>query len=299
MTPYGAQSMVEPLARVLVKTPQAAFRSQVFCDAQWASYGYTSAPSWESAVHEYAHFLELLRAHVPAIEFLEYSSETGLDSLYTHDPIKMTEAGAILLNPSKVLRQSEPAAVNQFLAQHGIPVLGAIHDPGYMEGGDVVWIDERTLALGRGYRTNDEGIAQFQQLVRHLVDEVIVVPLPHGDGPNSCLHLMSLISLVDRDLAVVYSRYLPVFFRDWLLARGIDLIEVSDREYETLGTNVLAVAPRQCIMLKGNPDTKRALQLCGATVWEYEGLEISLKGTGGPTCLTAPLWRHNEQNGRV
>ncbi|PSR23903.1 MAG: amidinotransferase [Sulfobacillus acidophilus] len=292
-TAYGVQSMVDPLARVLLKSPQAAFRNQPYCDSEWVRYGYREAPLYNRAEQEFSRFVDILAQHVPSIEFLEELPETGLDSLYTHDAVKVTRDGAILLNPAKPLRKGEPEAVRQFLSTHNIPVVGSIQSPGHMEGGDVVWIDERTVALGRGYRTNDDGVTQFRQLVRHLVDEVVIVPLPHAEGPDHCLHLMSLISLVDRDLAVVYSRYLPVFFREWLMARGIELIEVSDAEYESLGTNVLALAPRQCLILTGNPQTKQALQSRGATVWDYEGLEISLKGTGGPTCLTAPLWRHN------
>jgi N-dimethylarginine dimethylaminohydrolase len=160
-----------------------------------------------------------------------------------------------------------------------------------MEGGDVLWLDERTLAVGRGYRTNAEGIRQFRALTAGMVERVIEVPLPHADGSEACLHLMSLISLIDRDLAVVYSRYLPVFFRQILIDMGIELIEVSDDEYERLGANVLALAPRLCLYPAGNPATLEKMTRAGARVFTYPAEEISLKGTGGPTCLTCPVLR--------
>jgi N-dimethylarginine dimethylaminohydrolase len=191
----------------------------------------------------------------------------------------------------KVLRRGEPTAIGEFLPQLGVPILGAITGEGRLEGGDVVWLDEHTLAVGRGYRTNDEGIRQLRRLTADLVDEFIVVPLPHWQGPNDVLHLMSLISPIDHKLALVYSRLLPVPFREWLLARGIKLLEVPEAEYESMGCNVLAVAPRRCIMLSGNPQTRAMLVNEGIEVWEYEGEEISRKGAGGPTCLTRPIWR--------
>ncbi len=172
----------------------------------------------------------------------------------------------------------------------GIGVLGTILSPGRIEGGDVAWIDERTLAVGRGYRTNDEGIRQLCALVGPDVD-VLVVPLPHWRGPGDVFHLMSILSPVDRDLAVVYSPLMPVPFRESLLERGFSFVEVPDEEFDTMGTNVLAIAPRRCVMVRGNPTTKRRLEDAGAEVTEYDGTEISLKGGGGPTCLTRPLLR--------
>jgi N-dimethylarginine dimethylaminohydrolase len=155
----------------------------------------------------------------------------------------------------------------------------------------VVWLDARTVAVGRGHRTNDEGIRQLRALLGEAIDELIIVPLPHWRGPADVFHLMSMLSPVDRDLAVVYSPLMPVQFRERLLDRGVELVEVPDREFDTMGTNVLALAPRISVMLAGNPRTRAALERAGATVFEYEGNEISLKGGGGPTCLTRPLAR--------
>jgi N-dimethylarginine dimethylaminohydrolase len=169
-------------------------------------------------------------------------------------------------------------------------VAGSIEPPGRIEGGDVVWLDARTVAVGRGYRTNAEGVRQFRALLGPQVD-VIEVPLPHWKGPGDVMHLMSLISPVDRDLAVVYSPLLPVPFHEQLLARGIGRVDTPDAEFDSMATNVLALAPRHCVMLAGNPRTRAALERAGATVVEYTGVEISVKGAGGPTCLTRPLVR--------
>ncbi len=288
--PFGCQSEIGEIKHLLLKHPQQAFINDANIFHQWEALNYFGAPDFEKALQEYEQFVNLLRQHIPAISFLPSSDHTGLDSIYVHDPLLVTNKGAILCNMGKALRRGEPAAIGDFLHELGVPILGAITGEGRLEGGDVVWIDERTLAVGRGYRTNDEGIRQLRELTADLVDEVVVVPLPHWQGPNDVLHLMSLISPIDYDLALVYSKLLPVPFREWLLARGIKLLEVADSEYDSMGCNVLAVAPRKCIMLAGNPRTKALLANEGVEVWEYEGEEISRKGAGGPTCLTRPIW---------
>jgi N-dimethylarginine dimethylaminohydrolase len=214
-----------------------------------------------------------------------------LDSIYAHDPLVVSNKGAILCNMGKVARQHEPAAMARYLEQVGVPILGAITGSGRLEGGDVCWLDDRTVAVGEGYRTNAEGIRQLRALLGDAVDEVIPVPLPHWTGPDDCLHLLSFISPVDHDLAVVYSRMMPVPFRQMLLARDIQLVEVPDEEYDSMACNVLAVAPRQCIMLSDNPVTQQRLEAAGATVLTFEGKDLCLKGGGGPTCLTRPIIR--------
>jgi N-dimethylarginine dimethylaminohydrolase len=288
---FGGQSEVGTIKRLLLKSPQQAFVSEENIDAQWRELNYAGAPNFAKAQREYERFVDLLKQHHPEIEFLPQNEATGLDSIYVHDPALITNRGAILCNMGKAQRRGEPAAMGDFFSKIGVPILGVISGAGTLEGGDVIWIDQRTLAVGRGYRTNDDGIRQLQQLLKGLVDEVVVVPLPHWRGPDEVLHLMSLISPIDVDLALVYSKLLPVPFREWLLARGFKLIEVPDEEYESMGCNVLAVAPRKCIMLSGNPRTKALLVSEGVEVWEYVGEEISRKGAGGPTCLTRPIWR--------
>jgi N-dimethylarginine dimethylaminohydrolase len=213
-----------------------------------------------------------------------------LDSIYVRDASIVTPRGAVLCRMGKTDRQDEPAAQRRLFDELGVPVAGAIEAPGSLEGGDVVWFDARTVAVGRGYRTNDEGIRQLRAMVGDHV-EVVVVPLPHFRGPTDVFHLMSIISPVDRDLAAVYSPLMPIPFREWLVRRGIGLVEVPDAEFESMGANVLAVGPRRAVLLEGNPITRARLEDAGVEVWTYAGSDISLKGGGGPTCLTRPLVR--------
>jgi N-dimethylarginine dimethylaminohydrolase len=172
----------------------------------------------------------------------------------------------------------------------GLPIAGRIEGEGRLEGGDLLWFDERTCAVARGYRTNDEGIRQLKALLGSGV-EVVTVPLPHYRGPEDVFHLMSIISPLDADLALVHSPLMPVPFREWLLGRGIELVEVAEEELDTLGCNALALAPRRCLTAAGNPQTRARLEAAGCEVLTYAAEEISLKGQGGPTCLTRPLVR--------
>ena len=276
---------------ILIKRPEDAFVSRENIDAQWQALNYSSAPDFDKAVKEYDNFVSLLERVVPDVLYLPRDDKLGLDSIYARDALLATRKGIILCNMGKEARQGEPDADAEFLSGEGFPVLGAITGEGRIEGGDLIWLDDRTLAVGRGYRTNDEGIRQLAALTADLVDEVMAVPLPHWSGPAGVFHLMSMISPVDADLAVVYARLLPIPFREWLVERGMKFVEVPDEEYATMACNVLAVAPRKCLMLSGNPLTKQRLEDAGAEVWEYDGSEISLKGAGGPTCLTRPLIR--------
>jgi len=291
MNVIGCQSMYAPLRRVLLKHPRQAFLNQGSLDQQWQSLNYHGCPDFENAVREYDRFVELLNQFKPQIHFAPAAENTGLDSLYVHDPLVITERGVILGNMGKSARLSEPFAAGKYLAELGLPLLGRITGNGRLESGDLLWLDERSLALGQGFRSNAEGLRQLRELLGDLVDEILPVSLPYWTGPQDCLHLLSLISIVDQDLAVVYSPLLPVPFRERLLERGFQLLEVPDAEFETLGCNVLAVGPRQCIMLNGNPQTLLRLEQAGAEVWTITGDEICLKGTGGPTSLTRPILR--------
>ena len=287
----GCQSEVGTIKRLLLKHPSEAFIDSENIDTQWADLNYLGPPDYNRAVSEFEEFVEMLERHVEEIQYLPQKDKTGMDSIYVHDPVVMTIAGAVLCNMGKVQRRGEPDALEEFLAALDIPILGSITDQGRLEGGDVVLFDKNTLAVAEGYRTNQEGIKQLKELTGEIITDFQIVPLPHWQGPNDVLHLMSIISPVDHDLAVVYSRLMPVPFREWLIRRGIKLVEVPDMEFETMGCNVLAVSPRKCFVLKGNPRTRRLLEDEGVEVWEYEGEEISKKGAGGPTCLTRPLWR--------
>jgi len=288
---FGCQSEIGTIKRLLLKHPSEAFISDENIDTQWMDLNYLGSPDYNRAVSEFEGFVELLEKHVLEIHYLPQKDQAGLDSIYVHDPVIMTSGGAVLCNMGKEQRRGEPAAMEEFLTGLDIPILGSITGEGRLEGGDVVLFDKNTLAVAEGYRTNREGIRQLQDLTKEFISDFQIVPLPHWQGPDDVLHLMSIISPVDHDLAVVYSRLMPVPFREWLIRRGIKLVEVPDTEFETMGCNVLAVSLRKCIVLSGNPRTRHLLEEEGVEVWEYEGEEISKKGAGGPTCLTCPLWR--------
>ncbi len=288
---YGCQSMVKKVKTILLKRPEDAFISQENLNSKWEAFNYMGCPDFDKTVKEYNVFEQHIKDNVENVLYLPKDERAGLDSIYTHDPVKVTKKGAIYFPMGKELRASEYKATREFLEAKGIPTLGEIKPPGKMEGGDVLWIDESTVAIGRGYRTNDEGIRQFKDLTKDFIDEYIIVPMPHAEGEEACLHLMSIISFVDLDKAVVYSKYMPVFFREFLLERGITLIEGDDDEYDYLGTNLLALEPGKVILIEGCPKIKKALEELGVEVLTYEGKEVSYRGTGGPTCLSSPIYR--------
>jgi len=287
----GGQSDVGKLRRVAVKHARDAFGDAVAVDRQWRDLRYLARPDVTAAWAEYEHFLALLEAAGVDTLRLPPDHTVGLDSLYARDVSIVCDRGVILCNMGKPQRRTEPAAQEAAFRAAGIPIWGRITGDGTVEGGDVCWIDERTLAVGRGYRTNDAGIRQLRELVRGCVDEVVVVPLPHWRGPEDVFHLMSIVSPIDRHLFLVYAPLIPVPFREALLARGIELVEVAEPEFQTLGCNVLALAPREVLMVTGNRETRARLERAGVTVREFAGREICLKGGGGPTCLTRPLTR--------
>ena len=287
----GGQSEVGKLRRVAVKHARDAFGDAVAVDRQWRDLRYLARPDVTAAWAEYEHFLALLEAAGVDTLRLPPDHTVGLDSLYARDVSIVCDRGVILCNMGKPQRRTEPAAQEAAFRAAGIPIWGRITGDGTVEGGDVCWIDERTLAVGRGYRTNDAGIRQLRELVRGCVDEVVVVPLPHWRGPEDVFHLMSIVSPIDRHLFLVYAPLIPVPFREALLARGIELVEVAEPEFQTLGCNVLALAPREVLMVTGNRETRARLERTGVTVREFAGRELCLKGGGGPTCLTRPLTR--------
>jgi N-dimethylarginine dimethylaminohydrolase len=288
---YGIRSEVGRIDSILIKHPKDAFISQEQVDGQWKDLNYTGRPDYHQALKEYESFVDILAQDVSEIHYLPRNDTVGLDSLYARDAIVMTPAGAILCNMGKDARRCEPTATGERLRELGIPILGSITEEGKLEGGDLIWLDGKTLVVGQGYRTNDEGIRQLRELTIDVIDDLVIVPLPHWKGPEDVFHLMSIISPVDHDLAVVYSRLMPVPFREFLLERGIKLLDVPDEEYDSMACNILALAPRKCLIIAGNPRTKRLLEIEGVEVFEYQGEEISKKGAGGPTCLTRPLLR--------
>jgi N-dimethylarginine dimethylaminohydrolase len=291
MNAVGCQSEVAPIRRLVVKSPTEAFVDERRIETQWRDLRYTARPDLKRAAAEHERFVEKLRGPEIEIIFLPRDEEAGLDSIYVRDATVVSNRGAILCSMGKPQRRGEPQASASAFEKVGVPIAGRIEGTGRLEGGDVVFLDERTVAVGEGYRTNAEGIRQLRAILGDGVDEVVPVPLPHWNGPDDVLHLMSLLSPLDLDLALVHSRLLPAPFRQWLLARGIELVEVPEEEFVTMGCNVLSTAPGRCLMLEGNPKTRRLLERTGCEVSVYEGKEISTKGSGGPTCLTRPILR--------
>jgi dimethylargininase len=214
-----------------------------------------------------------------------------IDAIYAYDTTLMTDVGVIMLRPGKELRRREPDAVEADLVANGVAIAERMQAPGSAEGGDMFWLDERTLLVGRGYRTDDHGIGQLRGWLEPLGVEVVVFDLPHAQGPEACMHLMTFISPLDLDLALVFAPLVPVRLMELLNDRGVELVEVPAEELSTQGPNVLALGPREVLALEGNPQTRRRLEAAGVHVRTYVGTEISLKGDGGPTCLTRPLVR--------
>ena len=288
---YGCQSMVNPIRRILIKHARDGFKNQSELNNLASKLNYLETPNFSKSISDYDQFVKLLESFNIEIHYLPHDINTTPDSIYTHDPCIVSNKGVILCSMGKDDRRSEVPAIESYFNSLDIPILGKIKRPGNLEGGDVIWINERSVAVGEGYRSNSEGIIQLKSILSDLVDNVISVPLPHWTGPLDCLHLMSLLSPIDKDLFLVYSRLLPVPFLKYLSLLKIKLIHVPDNEYDSMGCNVLAVAPKKVIMLEGNPETKKMLEKNKVEVFCYDGSEISLKGAGGPTCLTRPFLR--------
>lgn len=279
------------LKSIVIKPAQAAFVSDKHIDNQWKALNFLSKPNLEIAKQEYQVFEKLITNTGASIIQLEQDDSVTMDSIYCRDAAIATDFGIIILNMGKDARKPEPAAEQRAFVKHGFSILGSIHAPGTLEGGDVAWLDEQTLAVGHTYRTNLEGIAQLKALLQPKGIQIRVAEMPHYKGPSDVFHLMSVLSPVDKDLAVVYSPLMPIAFRNELLDRGFQFVEVPDSEWDSMGCNVLALAPREVVMVNGNPKTREQLIEAGCTVHEYNGQEISVKGGGGPTCLTRPIDR--------
>jgi len=285
------QSEYGELKSLLLKHPRDAFLSAEYLESHWQNLNYLSKPDYNKAIEEYEKFIEIFTSYSIEVQFLAQDDSTGMDSIYVRDAAITTNEGILICNMGKEQRNREPNRQLQHYLQHGHSVLGTFQNDATIEGGDVAWLNESVLAVARGYRTNDEGINQLKQFIQNTAEEVVVMDSPHYKGPSDVFHLMSVLSPVDKDLAVVYSPLMTVPFRERLISMGIKFVEVPDEEFDSLGSNVLAIAPRVCVMVKGNPITKSRLENAGVQVIEFNGDEISLKGSGGPTCLTRPLVR--------
>jgi N-dimethylarginine dimethylaminohydrolase len=289
---FTCHSETGKIKSLFIKNVRKAFINDAHIEAYWKDLNYIGKPDFNNALTEYASFQSALEIHNAEIFYFPEDPAVNMDSIYCRDASIPTNKGMIICNMGKAARMNEPLAEKKAFLANGIPVLGTITTPGTLEGGDVAWLDEHILAVGRTYRTNQEGIEQLTSLLQPLDVEVITVPLPHFKGPEDVFHLMSVLSPVDTDLAVVYSPLMPIVFRDFLLERGYHLVEVPAEEFESMGCNVLAIAPRECLVVDGNPKTKAALEIAGCKVTVYKGNDISVKGGGGPTCLTRPINRY-------
>ncbi len=274
---FGGQTMVEPLRRVLVRRPPAD-------TSDWRRFGWREQPDPARLAAEHERFAELLEETGAEVVV---ARPTTLDAIYTFDPAIVSDAGAVLLRPGKPERADEVDALAEELESAGVAVAAQLEAPTFAEGGDTAWLDERTFLVGRGYRTNQAGI---EALERILAVETLAFDLPHFHGPGEVMHLLSLFSPLDRDLVVAYPPLMPVRLVQLFEERGIEIVEVPDDEFATMGSNVLALGPRRALMLEHDVETRRRLERAGVDVTVYRGVELS-KGDGGPTCLTRPLLR--------
>ena len=274
-----------------IKPVKNGFVDQKLINSQWEELNYLDKPNFGKALQEYEGFKANFKALGTQLKQFGSNDFVKIDSVYCRDASIATDHGMIICNMGKGGRINEPMSHTEAFLAEGIPILGKIQAPGTLEGGDVAWLDEKTLAVGHTYRTNYKGIDQLKALLEPKGIEVIVAELPHYKGPSDVFHLMSILSPVDKDLAVVYSPLMPINFRNLLIERGFEFIEVPDDEFEAMGCNVLAMAPRKCLMVSGNPVTQARLIAAGCEVNTYDGQEISYKGGGGPTCLTRPVFR--------
>jgi len=279
------------LETLYLKSAESSFYSEKQLSNQWEELQFISKPNFNVSLKEYEKFQLFLANKNIELSFFPEDKKTWIDSIYCRDASIATDFGMIICNMGKKGRLYEPKAQLEAYQKNDKDILGEIKFPGTLEGGDVAWLDLNTLAVGHTYRTNEEGIRQLKSLLEPKGIEVIVVELPHYKGKEDVFHLMSILSPVDKNLAVVYSPLMPIKFRNELLQRGIQLIDVPDGEFESMGCNVLAVGPRDCLMVDGNPITKKLLENAGCQVFSYKGHEISVKGGGGPTCLTRPMER--------
>ena len=284
-----AQTETGALERCLLMHPEVAWVDQSRVDAGWRDLGFTGRPDLARAIDQYDRFVELLTADGAVPQWARPHDGLTLDAIYVRDASVVSDRGVVLCRMGKSARAREPRAQGREFERLGVPVLGRIRGEGRLEGGDVVWLDRTTLLVGLGYRTNADGARQLAELLGPSTD-VHTYDLPHWRGPGDVFHLMSVLSPVADDLALVYSPLMPARLRTDLRDRGVDLVEVPDEEL-AMGPNGVAIAPRRVLLEAANVETRRRLEAAGVEVLPYDGSEISRKGLGGPTCLTRPLVR--------
>jgi dimethylargininase len=280
---YGVTSMIAPLERVLVRRPATS--------GDWAGAGWRT-PDPAALERQHDTFCALLAELGARVEIAD--ALPGLvDAVYMHDPLVVSARGAVPLRMAKPVRSSEPEHAAEELERLGVPVLGRLQAPAYADGGDRFWIDPQTVAIGLSYRTNRAGAAALGEFLAREGVRVETYDLPADRGPGSVLHLQSFISAITDDLCVIFEPLAPVRLLQDLRERGVDWIAIDENSYEAMGCNVLAVRPGVVVVCDGAPAVRRALEARGVEVHAYDGSDLSLKGDGGPTCLTAPLLRRD------
>lgn len=279
---WSTPDMVSKLEHVLVRTPTTV--GNFVADAQWRE------PDRDALVREHSEFVNLLSSLGCTVHTAQ-AVDGLVDAVYMHDPMIMTPHGAILLQMGKRVRQPEPAQIRKDLERIGVPILGELTGSAIADGGDKVWLDAKTLLIGHGYRTNAEGIAQIRKMLAPYGVEVHAFDLPHFQGPDAVLHLMSVLSPISQDKAVVYEPLAPIRLLEFLKSRNITWLTVNDTEVHTQGANILTVEPNVVVLAAGNPEIEGKLRKSGVTVHIFNGANVAVKGDGGPTCLTAPLLR--------
>lgn len=291
MKNYGGQSMGGILLKVLLCSPAAAGWNVPARAAQWQELGFLHAPDFLAAQKEHDALVNALAGGGVEVCFLSDAAPLVLDAVYAHDASFMTDSGAICLRMGKPQRANEPACHRTWYESAGIPVSGEIQAPGTVEAGDIVWLNPATLLVGRGYRTNTSGIEKLRSLLPAHNITVLAAPLPHGNGPETCLHLMSLLSILDERTVLVDLPWLAVETLELLRHRGFRFIEIDHAERSSLACNVLALGNGTLLAFEENRSTNRRLREAGFRVLTFPGSEIGINGGGGPTCLTRPILR--------
>lgn len=289
MNTFGANAMNAPLRNVIMRKPDQVMRH---ANAKDWHYGPTFNP--EKAVQQHAVFTDMISQSGAAIHWLPDVADGLSDSIFTRDPSIITSAGAVILNMGKALRVAEPNLHSALLTELGVPIIGTIAAPGTVEGGDTIWLDSKTIIVGRGIRTNQSGIDQLSAILKPHGISVMSFDLPLWDGEAACLHLMSMISPLADDLYLVHTPLMPVALYQLLKARDIQMIVAPAEEFTAsngLSLNVLPTSPRKVIMVAGFPKTTAAMEAAGCVVDIFEADALCIACEGGPTCLTGPIWR--------
>jgi N-dimethylarginine dimethylaminohydrolase len=283
--------MVGALERVMVCSPRTAGWSQPDRTAQWQELGFQHAPDFEQAQAQHESLCRELKSAGAEILEMPAAPDLSLDAVYAHDASLPTDHGLIVMRPGKPNRVAEGPRHSSFCETLDVPTLGTVTSPGTTEAGDILWLDSKTLLIGHGYRTNAAGIQQIRALLAPKSIEVLSAPLPYGPGPSACLHLMSLISLLDDHTALVDLPWLAVETVELLKSRGFKFIEIDHSERDTLACNVLALGNNRLLAIEENYKTNARLRHAGFDLRTFPGSEICINGSGGPTCLTRPLLR--------